>query len=999
MLNGETFLAPENPEFIRYRENAAKGMQVRVEKASTEKYSVLSAFSTEIPAAEPTLGLVPAPVDLSHLSSTQDFQEGVEEIALYAGEDVGAPALYDLRALNRVSSVKNQGSAGVCWAFATYASLESYLKPGEERDFSENNMKNLLSSAYPDGFDREHDDGGNHFKSTAYLARWTGPVDEKDDPYAPTSGYSPAGLPARKHVQEVLFLPDRTGYLDNDDIKWAVQNYGTLYTTMYYSSSDYNSLEHSYYYRGTLGANHAVAIVGWDDSYDRNKFSQVPPGDGAFIVKNSWGTYWGESGYFYISYYDSKIGRSNAIFTAEAADNYEEVYQYDPLGWVRTTGYGKSVAWGANVFSAKAEESLNAVSFYTTGSNTGYEIYIYTDPENGPLNPAGPAFTVSGTIPAAGYHTIPLETGVQLREGQKFSVVVKFNTPGYYYPIALEAPVSGWSSKATANSGESYISSDGKFWTDATKNYANSNVCIKAFTGRSSEPSPVEKPPVAGFFADKRVGQTPLTVLFADESTGSPTAWKWEFGDGYTSTQQNPTHTYENAGSYTVKLTASNPAGTDTETKYGYITAEETVSPPAAGFFADRTSGQAPLAVRFADISTGSPTAWKWEFGDGYTSTQQNPTHTYENAGSYTVKLTASNLAGTDTETKYGYISVGEAAGLLKADFSANQRAGNAPLTVIFTDESTGDPTSWRWEFGDGYTSTRKKPYHIYKNDGSYTVKLTVSNSAETDTETKYAYITVGSGQESPDSAFSADVTEGKNPLTVRFTDESSGNPSSWTWEFGDGYTSTRQNPEHTYLEAGSYTVKLIVGNSAGTDTETKDSYINVENAAGLPEAEFSADKTSGQAPLGVSFTDKSTGAPTAWKWEFGDGYTSTRQNPTHTYEKAGSYTVKLTASNPAGTDTETKYGYITVEETAGLLKADFSANRRYGNAPLTVLFSDKSTGDPTAWKWDFGDGYTSTRKMPYHIYKNAGSYTVKLTVSSAEGTDVETKYAYITVT
>ena len=254
------------------------------------------------------------------------------------------PATYDLRTLGRVTSMKDQGPHGTCWAFASCGSLESCLLPGETRDFSEDNM--VLTSGFDSGGD-PYGKGGNIYMSSAYLVRWGGPVDEADDAYG--DGYTPPGLTPRKHVQEVVWIPYRGSALDNENVKDAVMQYGAVYVAMGWfgssvDSSYYNPATSSYYYDDGFLTNHGVLIVGWDDGYAAANFATTPPGDGAFIVKNSWGTDWGDGGYFHVSYYDAAFGLTSpmaAFCNAEATDGYADVYQYDPLGYCEPCGSGQ----------------------------------------------------------------------------------------------------------------------------------------------------------------------------------------------------------------------------------------------------------------------------------------------------------------------------------------------------------------------------------------------------------------------------------------------------------------------------------------------------------------------------------------------------------------------------------------------------------------------------------------------------------------------------------
>ncbi|MFA5409772.1 MAG: PKD domain-containing protein, partial [Bacilli bacterium] len=244
-------------------------------------------------------------------------------------------------------------------------------------------------------------------------------------------------------------------------------------------------------------------------------------------------------------------------------------------------------------------------------------------------------------------------------------------------------------------------------------------------------------PPAGAFTASPTTGVAPLTIQFTDTSTGSPTAWSWDLGDGGTSTVQHPQHIYTTAGTYTVALTVTTNQGNVSVTKPNLLTFYD---PVTANFTADTTAGLIPLAVQFTDTSTGSPTAWNWTFGDGETSTAQSPAHTYAAEGNYTVTLTASNPADEDTETKTEYIKVFDP---VTAAFTANETLGLTPMNVQFNDTSTGTPTSWLWDFGDDNTSALQNPAHTYAAEGNYTVTLTASNPADEDTETKTEYIKV----------------------------------------------------------------------------------------------------------------------------------------------------------------------------------------------------------------------------------------------------------------
>ena len=667
-------VAPANPRLIQYVQDLEAG---KVEETTEDGHA---------------LGLVPIPVKPPQPVKKQDTAFRVLTLETTDTQSlrglVGLPATYDLRPENKLTSVKNQGTCGNCWSFATYGSMESCLMPGETWDFSENHMKDTS------GFDPTCCAGGNHYMSTAYLARWDGPGLELDDPFNAYSCESPPIIPVQKHIQSVDFIPDRTGSLDNDAIKQAVMTYGAVYTTFYWSGAYYNASTYSYCYNGSTVANHAVCIVGWDDSYSRYNFLTAPAGDGAFIIKNSWGPSWGQSGYFYMSYYDTKVGLDNAVFqNAESTTNYARNYQYDPLGWTESVGYGTNTAWCANVFSALADEQLVAVSLYGAMPGTSYELKVYLDPVNGPLNESGPSITQTGTLASAGYQTIPLSTTVPLDAGLPFSIVAKLTTPGFNYPIPMESPVTGYSSLATAIAGQSWISADGVSWGDLTTFFANANACLKAFT---VDRTGLLVTPATGFFP---VG--PSTGPF---------------------TPSSQTYTLQNLSADNVEWSASkNEPWLDISNTGGTLapndTAVVTVSVnsealslgegtyPDVVSFTNMTSGegsttrQVSLTVRDGTLSVAPATAMSCSGPEGGPFTPQAQVYTLTNTGYSDVSWTASKTqAWVGLSSESGTLAPGQSANVTVSilDQANAYEAGEYYDAVAFANTTNGRGDTYR---------------------------------------------------------------------------------------------------------------------------------------------------------------------------------------------------------------------------------------------------------------------------------------------------------------
>lgn len=394
------------------------------------------------------------------------------------------PSRYDAREDGRTAPVKNQGDLGTCWAFASLLALESSLLPEESYDFSEDHM------SHDPNFLLDQKSGGDYIMSMAYLLSWRGPVLEEEDPYG--DGISPEGLTAAKHVQEIQILPE----YDREAIKTAVYQTGgvqsALYTTLQRQEQDsryYNEETGAYYYSGTLPPNHDVVIVGWDDDYPAENFSELPLDNGAFLCENSWGTEFGEAGFFYVSYYDTNLGTTNLVYSGvEPADNYDRIYQSDLCGWLGQIGYGSETVWGANVYSASGgAQQIREAGFYAVDAGTEYEVSVVTDVPEQPTDADWRRLkrkklgTVSGTLLYAGYYTIPLAESVEVPDGGRFAVIVELHTPGAVHPMAIEYDPGDGRCLVDITDGEGYLSADGDVW-GRVETEQECNLCLKAYT-------------------------------------------------------------------------------------------------------------------------------------------------------------------------------------------------------------------------------------------------------------------------------------------------------------------------------------------------------------------------------------------------------------------------------------------------------------------------------------------------------------------------------------
>jgi C1A family cysteine protease len=444
-------------------------------------------------------GYTPPPVNLSHVKGP---------VFTHIAGMPTYPSDYDLRATGMLTPVKDQGEYGTCWCFACIGAMESSMLMADLGVFDlaewypayfgyhpfSTFMTAFTAQPLPPGDDPIFDQGGNDWMSTALLARGNGAVNEKACPYQP-GGYRPEPRPAGDlpngredtsvPMEAALYLFNSDAEISAPDVKYALTHYGPAVISMDWEDQNFSDTYNTY--RDTTATefdlNHEVCIVGWNDTFEPCQFpaNNRPAKPGAWIVRNSWSRYWGQGGYFYLSY-DSKVF-DGTVFVGGPRTSHR-IHQYDPLGWVNNIGLGNPRAVCANIFHAEEAERITAVAFYTSAVGTYYQVDVRTgvtpgDPGSG-ASGAGGLGPQQGDFDAPGYHIVTLDHPVTVAADSDFAVLAGLETPGYNYPIPVQEMEPGYSDSATSQRGRSFISPDGATWQDLSPDCQGAVVCLKA---------------------------------------------------------------------------------------------------------------------------------------------------------------------------------------------------------------------------------------------------------------------------------------------------------------------------------------------------------------------------------------------------------------------------------------------------------------------------------------------------------------------------------------
>jgi C1A family cysteine protease/PKD repeat protein len=463
------------------------------------------------------------------------------------------PAKYDLRTLGGVTSVKDQGPLGACWSFSTMGAIESnwLIKGYGSVDLSEQNM------ATCHGFTWGVDDGGNDYIALAYLTRLKGPVTEASDPYStnPDATCKSTGLVIPAYTPTAEFLPK-----DINIVKKNIMKHGALSASMSTAGLPwgdyYNTGNYTFNYNGTAPPDHAVLVVGWDDNrYVEGGTSSPTPSFGAWIVKNSWGTFFGDKGYFYISYKDTRFLTSVSCYPERLEVNeVDTMYYNDFLGATSAYGFRQETAYGLVKYTAPAKHFIRQIGTFINATGSLIDIEVYKEFQGDTLLTNLIASSYGNLVKFPGYQTFDIAAVV---EGDYY-IKVKYFTPGYNYPVPVEAEIvyqgEEFAIPVLEDSGRHWISRDSEKWLALGANIEDSEVdlCIRAYVDRNTILN-------AFFTSDKTYTCVGSPVIFTDQSNGEPSEYLWDFGTGAnlkTATTKGPhSVTFNTPGIRNISLT------------------------------------------------------------------------------------------------------------------------------------------------------------------------------------------------------------------------------------------------------------------------------------------------------------------------------------------------------------------------------------------------------------------------------------------------------------
>jgi uncharacterized protein YjdB len=842
-------------------------------------------------------------------------------------------------------AVRDQGIYGVCWSFSTISLIETNLikknLASSDIDLSELHLVNYTYNCVNDPlgglegdvnkFDTSHGSvmqyGGNVEMAANSLLDWEGAVNEDVVPY--TIDYirqveneqlddSLAYGKDVAHVQNFY----RVNITSRDDVKKAVMDYGAVSISYFsdqssdWSTDNYNSSTAAYYCPNAYTSNHAVTIVGWDDDYSADNFATTPDGNGAWIVRNSWGSYYGKEGYFYLSYYDKSIYTVGYALEAELSDNYDNNYQYDGAMLYGYMGYGGSNKY-ANIFEAKANqdgsENIKAVSFMTGRStNLNYTVSIYTNltdetnPESGTL-----AAQKSGITTYDGTYTVNLDSPVEINEGNKFSVVVEVRnasgkTSYLAYERSMQSGMAGYWCTASAKENQSFVATPYGYWDDFGK-ARSCNFIIKAFTDNETQTPVVEVESVSLNKSEMTLteGESETLAATVTPDNAENKSIKWSSNNEAVATvDANGTVTAKSAGTAVITATSTNgkSAGcTVTVEKKQIPVTEVRLSESTVGIVEGSTY---KLTATVLPENTTDSKSVSWSSSNSEVATvDANGTVTAKRAGTAVITATSTNgkSAGCTVTVSKKEIPITEIS--LDKSSATLTEGETTTLTATVLPENTTYGKSVKWSSSNVAVATVDIMGKVTAKSAGTAIITAISENGKTasctitvnkkDTNITITEVRLNKSTET--------LTEGdKTTLTATVLPENTTDSKNVSWSSSNSEVATVDaNGTVTAKRAGT---AIITATS--TNGKTAGCTVTVSKKE-IPIIEISLDKSSATLTEGETTTIVATVLPEnttdskSVSWSSSNSEVATVDaNGTVTAKRAGTAVITATSTN-----------------------------------------------------------------------------------------------------